>query len=167
MRIFLLMMALCGLTACQSAHEVMSIQHPAGQHKHTLVKSKQSMKNNVFVSAYSFDETVNKIEQGVAAKGMTVFAVIDHQEAAQKAGLSMQPAKVIVFGTPKAGTPLMVKDPHFALQLPLRVLVTQNDAKVQVVMTDPHELIDGSRIDYTQIENSLAKATTVIEQLIK
>ena len=92
------------------------------------------------VSKYSFDETVSRLEHAVKAKGMTVFAVIDHQAAAKQSGLSMQPAKVIVFGTPKAGTPLMVKDPEFALQLPLKVLVTETGGEVKAVFNDTRQL---------------------------
>ena len=86
--------------------------------------------------------------------------------AARQSGLEMQPATVIVFGTPKAGTPLMVKDPTFALQLPLRVLVTQTPAGVQAVFTDTHALIDGSRIEYSEVENTLANAEKLIRAVV-
>ncbi|MGP1365672.1 DUF302 domain-containing protein, partial [Neisseria sicca] len=109
---------LAALTACAShggdaARQPDSRQSSAMNQTHTAV------------SKYSFDDTVRRLETAVKEKGMTVFAVIDHQAAARQSGLDMQPAKVIVFGTPKAGTPLMQKDPAFALQLPLRVLVTE------------------------------------------
>ena len=97
---------------------------------------------------------------------MTVFAVIDHQAAARQSGLNMQPAKVIIFGTPKAGTPLMVKDPAFALQLPLRVLVTENGGQVQVVFNDTRALISGSNIGYAEVENTLAGAEKLIRQTV-
>ena len=120
------------------------------------------------VSKYSFDETVSRLEHAVKAKGMTVFAVIDHQAAAKQSGLSMQPAKVIVivFGTPKAGTPLMVKDPEFALQLPLKVLVTETGGEVKAVFNDTRQLIRGSRIGYGEVENTLANAETLIRKTV-
>lgn len=158
----LVTIALLSLTACQSIKDTPIVQKTV-----QTVKADKSMKNKVFVSNYDFATTVAKIEAGVKEKGMTVFAIIDHQEAAKQAGLTMQPAKVIVFGTPKAGTPLMVKDPHFALELPLKVLVTKQNGKVEVVMTDTHSLIDGSKITYTEVENSLAKAVGLIENLVK
>lgn len=158
----LLAIALLSLTACQSAKET-----PIVQKTMQVVKADKSMKNKVFVSNYDFATTVTKIQQGVSQKGMTVFATIDHQEAGKKAGLDMQPATVIIFGTPKAGTPLMKKDPHFALELPLKVLVTKQNGKVEVVMNDTHSLIDGSKIDYAEVENSLAKAVVLIENLVK
>lgn len=117
-------------------------------------------------SKYGFNETVSRIEKAVKAKGMTVFAVIDHQAAAKTHGLTMQPAKVIVFGTPKAGTPLMVKDPHFALQLPLRVLVTENNGKTEAVFNDTRTLIRGSRIGYGEVENTLANAEKLIRATV-
>jgi putative periplasmic protein len=117
-------------------------------------------------SRYSFAQTVQRLHTAVTERGMTVFAVIDHQAAAQKDGLSMQPATVIVFGTPKAGTPLMVKDPAFALQLPLRVLVTETDGKVQVVYPSTRALIQNSHIDYADVENTLAKAETLIRNTV-
>ncbi|HGM2908686.1 TPA: DUF302 domain-containing protein, partial [Neisseria gonorrhoeae] len=98
--------------------------HPAGK---PPTQNETAMTTHTLTSKYSFDETVSRLETAIKSKGMDIFAVIDHQEAARRNGLTMQPAKVIVFGTPKAGTPLMVKDPAFALQLPLRVLVTETD----------------------------------------
>ena len=117
-------------------------------------------------SKYPFDETVTRLQNAIQAKGMTVFAVIDHRAAARQSGLEMQPATVIVFGTPKAGTPLMVKDPAFALQLPLRVLVTQTPAGVEAMFTDTRALIDGSRIEYSEVENTLANAEKLIRAVV-
>lgn len=117
-------------------------------------------------SRYGFDDTVNRLKNAVKEKGMNVFAVIDHQAAAKQSGLDMQPAKVIVFGTPKAGTPLMVKDPAFALQLPLRVLVTETDGRVKVVFNDTRSLIAGSKIDYAEVENTLANAEKLIRKVV-
>ena len=78
----------------------------------------------------------------------------------------MQPATVIVFGTPKAGTPLMVKDPEFALQLPLKVLVTEQDGQVTLVFNDTRALIQGSKIDFSDVENSLANAEKLIAKTV-
>lgn len=118
-------------------------------------------------SNYSFDDTVNRLTSAITDKGMTIFTVIDHQKAASDVGATMQPAKVIVFGTPKAGTPLMKKDPNFALQLPLKVLVTQTDGKVMVVYHNTQALIEGSNIDYADVKDSLARAETLIQNTVK
>ncbi len=75
------------------------------------------------LSPHSVAETLQRLEQVVRAKGLTVFAHIDHSGAAAGVGLTMQPAHVLIFGSPQAGTPLMVASPLLALDLPLRVLV--------------------------------------------
>ena len=143
------------LSACVQMSLQPSISHQEISHMtHTLT------------SQYSFDETVVRLTQAVQSKGMTVFATIDHQDAAKKVGLTMQPAKVIIFGTPKAGTPLMIKDPELALQLPLRVLVTEVGGKVQVVFNDTRTVIQGTKIEYSDVENNLANAEKLIRATV-
>ena len=117
-------------------------------------------------SRYGFDETVSRLKNAVEAKGMTVFALIDHRAAAQKAGLDMQPATVIVFGAPKAGTPLMVKDPDFALSLPLKVLVTETDGQVRAVVADTRALIADSDISVADVENTLDRVPALIAKTV-
>ncbi|WP_264755563.1 DUF302 domain-containing protein [Psychrobacter sp. FDAARGOS_221] len=97
---------------------------------------------------------------------MTLFAEIDHTQAAHDVGLQMQPATVLIFGHPKAGTPLMKKDPTFALQLPLKILITEVDNKVLVSFNDTRELIRGSNIQYIDVENSLAAAEKLISNTV-
>lgn len=87
-----------------------------------------------FKSAYSFDETMSRLEKGIQEKGMSIFTIIDHAKAARDAGLSMPPTKVIIFGNPKAGTPLMQRHSALALDLPLRVLINDQDGAVRVTM---------------------------------
>lgn len=123
-------------------------------------------KQKTVISRYNFDDTVQRLKTTFEQKSMTVFAVIDHKTSAEKAGLTMQPATVIVFGTPKAGTPLMVKDPAFALQLPLKVLVTEVNGQVQVVFTNTHALIQDSNIAYDDVKNTLANAEKLIEKTV-
>jgi uncharacterized protein (DUF302 family) len=74
-------------------------------------------------SPYSVAETVSRLEATIRDRSLTVFAHIDHAANARQAGLTMQDAQVLIFGSPKAGTPLMVASPLLALELPLRVLV--------------------------------------------
>lgn len=151
-------LAAATLAACAAPH---------GQpHHHAHKKGHHMSRTHTVESRYTFDETVNRLQNAVKERGMNVFAVIDHQAAAQENGLTMQPAKVIVFGTPKAGTPLMVKDPAFALQLPLRVLVTETDGRVQVVFNDTQALVKGSKIEYAEVENTLANAEKLIRKVV-
>jgi uncharacterized protein (DUF302 family) len=79
-------------------------------------------------SARPLEDTLRRLEALVQAKGLTVFAQIDHSGEAARAGLTMQPAHVLIFGSPKAGTPLMVASPLLALDLPLKALVWQDEA---------------------------------------
>jgi uncharacterized protein (DUF302 family)/uncharacterized membrane protein YidH (DUF202 family) len=79
-------------------------------------------------SHHSVDETVARLTAMLEAKGVKVFAVIDHSGEAAKAGLAMPPTKLVIFGNPKAGTPLMLAAPSIAIDLPLKVLVAQDTA---------------------------------------
>jgi len=74
-------------------------------------------------SRHGFDETVARLTAMLAARGVTLFAVIDHAGEAAKVGLAMRPTKVLVFGNPKGGTPLMLASPSIAIDLPLKLLV--------------------------------------------
>lgn len=125
------------------------------------------VKPMVLESKYDFDKTVTVLQDTLKEKGMTVFATIDHQAAAKEAGLEMQPAIVIVYGTPKAGTPLMVKDPMLALQLPLKVLVTEADkGKVAVMLNSAEQVVSHANTAYADVENNLANAEKLIKATI-
>jgi uncharacterized protein (DUF302 family) len=74
----------------------------------------------------SVSETLERLQEMVLEKDLEIFALIDHSGAAERVGLEMQDAKLLIFGSPKAGTPLMVASPLLALDLPLKVLVWRN-----------------------------------------
>jgi uncharacterized protein (DUF302 family) len=76
-------------------------------------------------SRYSFPETVKRLDEAVTKRGLKIFARFDHAAEASAAGLSMHPTMVLVFGSPKAGTPLMVEAPSLALDLPLKILIAE------------------------------------------
>ena len=78
------------------------------------------------LSNHSVDETVEKLKQILQTKGVTLFAVVDHSGEAEKAGMKMLPTKLLIFGSPKAGTPVMLAAPSIALDLPLRILVWED-----------------------------------------
>jgi uncharacterized protein (DUF302 family) len=89
-------------------------------------------------SNHSFDETIGKLRQILQAKGIALFALVDHSGEAEKAGLKMPPTKLLIFGNPKAGTPLMLAAPGIAIDLPLKILVSQDAAgKVWLSYNDP------------------------------
>ncbi len=92
-------------------------------------------------SQYSVTETINRLEAVLQSKGITIFARIDQQAEAEKVELSMRPTQLLLFGSPKAGTPLMVAEPTLALDLPLKVLAWEAaDGKVWVSYNDPNYL---------------------------
>lgn len=94
-------------------------------------------------SPYALEETLERLATFVRSKGLTVFAHIDHTGEAARAGLTMQPAHVLIFGSPRAGTPLMITSPLLALDLPLKVLVWQDrTGQVWVSYTSPDYLAD-------------------------
>jgi uncharacterized protein (DUF302 family) len=72
---------------------------------------------------YSVDLTVGKLKGILKAKEVTLFALIDHSGEAKKAGMKMPPTKLLIFGSPEAGTPLMLAVPSIAIDLPLKVLI--------------------------------------------
>jgi uncharacterized protein (DUF302 family)/uncharacterized membrane protein YidH (DUF202 family) len=82
-------------------------------------------------SKHSVAETVSKLETILQAKNVNLFAIVDHSGEAEKAGLKMPNTKLLIFGSPKAGTPLMLASPGAALDLPLKILVAE-DAGGQV-----------------------------------
>ncbi len=77
-------------------------------------------------SRHSVDETVARLEHLLQEKGIKLFALVDHSGEAEKAGLQMPPTKVAIFGSPKAGTPLMLATPGIALDLPLKLLIAED-----------------------------------------
>ena len=92
-------------------------------------------------SHQSVDQTVQKLEGILQAKGVKLFALIDHSGEAENAGMQMRPAKLLIFGNPKAGTPLMIASPSIAIDLPLKVLVWEDaDGKVQISYNAPSYL---------------------------
>src|SRR6202522_110799 len=92
-------------------------------------------------SKHSVDETVEKLESILQAKGVILFALVDHSGEAQKVGLTMPPTKLLIFGNPKGGTPLMLASPSIALDLPLKILVWQDtQGKTWVTYNSPEYL---------------------------
>jgi uncharacterized protein (DUF302 family) len=85
-------------------------------------------------SHHSVDETVEKLKAMLQAKGIELFALVDHSGEAAKVGLKMPPTKLLVFGNPKGGTPLMLAAPSIAIDLPLKILVAE-DAQGKVTVS--------------------------------
>jgi uncharacterized protein (DUF302 family) len=89
-------------------------------------------------SNHSVDETVAKLESLLKEKGIKLFIIVDHSGEAASAGLKMPPTKLLIFGNPKGGTPLMLAAPSTALDLPLKILVAEDaEGKVWLSWNDP------------------------------
>ena len=78
-------------------------------------------------SQHSVDDTVERLRGILAAKGVTLFALVDHSGEAAKVGMKMRPTKLLIFGSPKAGTPVMLAAPSSAIDLPLKILVWEDE----------------------------------------
>jgi uncharacterized protein (DUF302 family) len=92
-------------------------------------------------SAHPVDETVDTLKAILQSKGITLFAVVDHSGEATKVGMTMPPTKLLVFGSPKAGTPLMLAAPSAGIDLPLKILVWQDGGgKVWISYNSPQYL---------------------------
>ena len=89
-------------------------------------------------SKHSVDETFQRLEDLLKQKGVALFARIDHSGEAAKVGLTMRPTKLLIFGSPQAGTPLMQAAPSLAIDLPLKALFWQDaEGKVWLTYNDP------------------------------
>ena len=95
------------------------------------------------LSGHPVDETVERLTAILQSKGVTLFALIDHSGEAEKVGMKMNPTKLLIFGSPKAGTPLMLASPIAAIDLPLKLLVWEDgQGKVWVSYNSPQYLME-------------------------
>src|SRR5271169_3862337 len=94
-------------------------------------------------SNHSVDETVEKLKGILQAKGVKLFALVDHSGEAEKVGMNMRPTKLLIFGNPKGGTPMMIAAPSIAIDLPLKILIWEDDQeKVWVSYNTPEYLAE-------------------------
>src|ERR1700681_4844163 len=92
-------------------------------------------------SRYSVDESVRRLQAAFAEKGLQIFARVDHSGEAEKVGLKMRPTQLLIFGSPKGGTPLMIAAPSLAIDLPLKALVWEDaEGKVWLTFNNPDYL---------------------------
>ncbi len=94
-------------------------------------------------SRHSVNETVERLRDILDAKGVTLFALVDHSGEAEKVGMKMRPTKLLIFGSPKAGTPIMLAAPSIAIDLPLKILVWEDaGGKAWVSYNSPEFLLE-------------------------
>lgn len=112
-------------------------------------------------SNYSVDEIVEKLKGILAAKGVALFALVDHSGEAEKAGLKMPATKLLIFGNPKAGTPVMLASPSIAIDLPLKILIAEDaNGKVWISYNSPQYLKERHKVP-----DDLLKNIAVVEAL--
>ncbi|MFI5450043.1 MAG: DUF302 domain-containing protein [Candidatus Bathyarchaeia archaeon] len=115
------------------------------------------------LSKYTVAETLERLENVIRSKGLTIFARIDHSGEAERVGLKMHDAKLLIFGSPKAGTPLMIASPLLALGLPLKALIWKdNEGRVRVGYNSVAYLINRYNLS-----DDLAKNIAGIDPLIE
>jgi uncharacterized protein (DUF302 family) len=118
-------------------------------------------------SAYSVAETILRLESVLKAKGMAIFCRVDHSGEAERAGLKMNPTQLLIFGSPKAGTPLMVASPTLAIDLPLKALVWEDPGgKVWVSYNAPEYLKQRHNIPDELVKN-IAGIGPLLENVVK
>lgn len=115
-------------------------------------------------SPYSVAETVARFRQVVRARDMKVFAVINHSEEAHRAGLDLPETRVVIFGSPEAGTPVMQAAPLMALELPLKVLIWEDEGRTRVTYTTPGALAEryGLSPDVAQMLDGIEPLTDAV-----
>lgn len=118
-------------------------------------------------SNHSVDETVTRLKNILEAKGITLFALVDHSGEAAKVGMKMPDTKLLIFGSPRAGTPLMLTAPSIAIDLPLKILVWEDGAgKVWVSYNSPeylrtrHNLPENLLVNISAVDTLAEKAST-------
>jgi uncharacterized protein (DUF302 family) len=105
-------------------------------------------------SNHSVDATVEKLKGILQAKGVALFALVDHGGEAEKVGMKMRPTKLLIFGNPKAGTPLMIASPSIAIDLPLKILVAEDESgKVSVSYNAPQYLKERHNLPENLLQN--------------
>jgi uncharacterized protein (DUF302 family) len=118
-------------------------------------------------SKYSVSETINRIEKAVTAKGMQIFARIDHGGEAKKVGLAMRPTELLIFGNPKGGTALMVAKPTAAIDLPMKALAWEDeDGKVWLTYNSPELLHERHGVP-TELTSKLDPVGKLLEAAVE
>jgi uncharacterized protein (DUF302 family) len=118
-------------------------------------------------SPYAVEETLKRLQSVLAERGVQVFALIDHSGEAQKVGMMMRPTKVLIFGNPKGGTPLMVAAPTLAIDLPLRALIAEDEnGETSVFYNRPEYLRDRHGVPEDLVKN-IAVVGALVAQAVE
>jgi uncharacterized protein (DUF302 family) len=118
-------------------------------------------------SPYSVPETLARLESILKERGVTVFARVDHSGEAERAGLKMRPTQLLIFGSPKGGTPVMVAAPSVAIDLPLKALAWEDErGRVWLSYNAPEYLQQRHGFPVALLQN-IAGASVLIQKAVE
>jgi uncharacterized protein (DUF302 family) len=119
------------------------------------------------ISGHFFADTFERLKSTVASHGLTIFATINFSEDAERAGLKMNPTRLLIFGNPKAGTPLMISAPTLAIDFPLKVVVSEDEnGRVWLSYNSPLYLKERHNIPDDLLKN-ISSIVPIVESAAK
>jgi uncharacterized protein (DUF302 family) len=116
-------------------------------------------------SSVNYSETVASLLEAIEQRGLTVFARIDHAAGAHAVGLQLANEEVVIFGSPKSGTPLMLSDPRVGIELPLRILIWEEEEDTKLGYEDPAGLLE--RYEIGEHEATLLQMSKLLAGLVE
>jgi uncharacterized protein (DUF302 family)/uncharacterized membrane protein YidH (DUF202 family) len=140
--LFLALVGLAMTIYLVSVHASASL-HPEHNEEVSMASSTSTTSKGIVnkLSNHSVEQTVDRLKNILQSKGVTLFALVDHSGEAEKVGMKMPPTKLLIFGSPKAGTPLMLAAPSVAIDLPLKILVWEDSkGKTWISYNNPEYL---------------------------
>jgi len=118
----------------------------------------------IIKSPYQLNETLGRLLKVLVEHDMTIFAIVDHSGGAAQFDLSMPDTKLIIFGNPKVGTDLMLTDPNFSIDLPLKIVLRNNNGETEIFYQSIGEL--ATRYNVSELNENIKKMDKNIEKLI-
>ncbi len=115
-------------------------------------------------SSYSMNETLGRLLKVLVEHDMTIFAIVDHSGGAAQVSLSMPDTKLVIFGNPKGGTEFMLADSNFSIDLPLKIVLRENNDKIEIVYQTMKEL--STRYQVNMLSNSIKKMDEGLSALV-
>ena len=136
----------------------------AWHHREYALAAGTQRRPGVRVCNHSVDQTVDRLKNILQSKGVTLFAFVDHSGEAEKVGMKMRPPKLLIFGSPKAGTPLMLAAPSIAIDLRLKMLVWEDaQEKVWISFNSPEYLKERHGLPQEWLQNIAVVETLAVK----
>jgi uncharacterized protein (DUF302 family) len=118
-------------------------------------------------SPRSVEETVERLQSILTDRGLQLFALIDHSGEAEKVGMKMRPTKLLIFGSPKGGTPVMLSAPTIAIDLPLKALISEDESgKVWITYNTPEYLQQRHAVPENLVKN-ISGVAALVEKAVE